>query len=445
MPDAARNPISADAAERRGGHGASRLAARLRRRRSAPRCSAGRSTSRSASSPGAGRPRTSSARLVEAHRAMADRAPRADAGGRAAEPVRVLRADHQRRRRRRTWRGWGGRTSAISTTPSTPTSRSATRSGSIGETIGAIRHIHISENHRGAPGTRAHRPRGGDPGGAGDAGYDGWFTVEAFGQALPDLAAATRVWRPLFDERGRGGDGRRAGDPRRLGELTRGGETMSDDETRPHPARAWSAAARTPSSARCTASRRASTTSTSWSPGRSRSTPEKARASGAALGLAADRTYDDFATMAKREARRKNGIEAVAIVTPNHMHAPAAREFLKRGIHVICDKPLTATLAEAKRLQKAAAESGALFILTHNYTGYPMIRQARAMVADGQARQDPRGAGRVRPGLAGDAGRGRPGSKQAGWRTDPAQSGAGGVDRRHRHPRLQPRRASSPA
>ena len=110
------------------------------------------------------------------------------------------------------------------------------------------------------------------------------------------------------------------------------------------------------------------------------STPEKARASGAVLGLAEDRTYDDFATMAKREARRKNGIEAVAIVTPNHMHAPAAREFLKRGIHVICDKPLTATLAEAKRLAKAASESGALFILTHNYTGYPMIRQARAMV-----------------------------------------------------------------
>jgi predicted dehydrogenase len=113
------------------------------------------------------------------------------------------------------------------------------------------------------------------------------------------------------------------------------------------------------------------------------STPEKARASGAALGLADDRTYDDFATMAKREARRKNGIEAVAIVTPNHMHAPVAREFLKRGIHVICDKPLTATLAEAKRLAKTASESGALFGLTHNSTGYPLMRQARAVVADG--------------------------------------------------------------
>ena len=154
-------------------------------------------------------------------------------------------------------------------------------------------------------------------------------------------------------------------------------------------------------------------------------TPEKARESGRALGLAEDRTYDDFATMAKREARRKNGIEAVAIVTPNHMHAPAAREFLKRGIHVICDKPLTAALPEAKKLAKAAAESEALFILTHNYTGYPMVRQARAMVADGAI-------GKVRvvqveyaqdwlatPVEAS-------GQKQAGWRTDPARTGKGG-------------------
>jgi predicted dehydrogenase len=155
------------------------------------------------------------------------------------------------------------------------------------------------------------------------------------------------------------------------------------------------------------------------------STPEKAQASGRALGLAPDRTYDDFTTMAKREARRKDGIEAVAIVTPNHMHAPAAREFLKRGIHVICDKPLTATLAEAKKLAKTAAESKALFILTHNYTGYPMIRQARAMVRDGTL-----GAIRVvqvehaQDWLATPAE--QTGAKQAEWRTDPARTGAGG-------------------
>jgi predicted dehydrogenase len=153
--------------------------------------------------------------------------------------------------------------------------------------------------------------------------------------------------------------------------------------------------------------------------------PEKARESGRALGLAEDRTYDDFATMAKREARRKNGIEAVAIVTPNHMHAPAAREFLKRGIHVICDKPLTATLPEAKKLAKLAAESDALFILTHNYTGYPMVRQARAMVADGTI-----GALRVVQVEYAQDWLATPveasGQKQAGWRTDPARSGKGG-------------------
>lgn len=156
------------------------------------------------------------------------------------------------------------------------------------------------------------------------------------------------------------------------------------------------------------------------------STPEKARASGAALGLDPARSYDDFRQMASREARLKDGIRAVAIVTPNHMHAAPAIEFLRRGIHVICDKPLTATMAEARRLAKVAEKAKALFILTHNYTGYPMVRQARAMVARGDL-------GRLRlvqveyaqewltePVEAA-------GSKQAEWRTDPARSGAGGA------------------
>ncbi|MCY4335053.1 MAG: Gfo/Idh/MocA family oxidoreductase [Litoreibacter sp.] len=150
------------------------------------------------------------------------------------------------------------------------------------------------------------------------------------------------------------------------------------------------------------------------------STPEKSRASGEALGL--PRIYDDFKQMAIREARRKDGIEAVSIVTPNHVHYEAAREFLKRGIHVICDKPLTSTLGDAKKLVKAAEASDALFILTHNYTGYPMVRQAKAMVE------------------AGDIGKIRvvqveypqdwltieQDFKQAEWRTDPTRSGAGG-------------------
>ena len=150
------------------------------------------------------------------------------------------------------------------------------------------------------------------------------------------------------------------------------------------------------------------------------STPEKSRASGEALSI--PRVYDDFKAMAIREARLKNGIEAVSIVTPNHVHYAVAREFLKRGIHVICDKPLTSNLPDAKKLVKAAEASGAIFVLTHNYTGYPMVRQARQMVTNGDI-------GKIRVvqveypqdwlSVEQDF-------KQAEWRTDPARSGAGG-------------------
>ena len=155
------------------------------------------------------------------------------------------------------------------------------------------------------------------------------------------------------------------------------------------------------------------------------STPEKSRASGAALGVDPSRTYDDFETMAEKEAAREDGIEAVSVVTPNHMHAPVATAFLQRGIHVICDKPLTSTLEDAKALREAARSSGAVFVLTHNYSGYPMVRQMREMVRDGAL-----GAIRVvqaeypQDWLAEDIETG--GQKQAGWRTDPARSGAGG-------------------
>lgn len=152
------------------------------------------------------------------------------------------------------------------------------------------------------------------------------------------------------------------------------------------------------------------------------STPEKSLASGQALGLAPDRTYEDFKSMAIREARLKDGIEAVAIVTPNHMHYPVAREFLKRGIHVICDKPLTSTLEDANKLVKAAERSDALFILTHNYTGYPMIRQAREMIANG----DLGDIRVVQAEYAQDWLTEQEDNKQAEWRTDPARSGAGG-------------------
>ncbi|MFI4995573.1 MAG: Gfo/Idh/MocA family protein [Hyphomicrobiales bacterium] len=155
------------------------------------------------------------------------------------------------------------------------------------------------------------------------------------------------------------------------------------------------------------------------------STPEKARRSGEALGLAPQRIYADFAAMAAAEAKREDGIEAVSIVTPNHVHAPAARLFLEAGIHVICDKPLTTTLAEAKSLQASVERSGRIFALTHNYTGYPMVRQAREMVRGGEL-----GTIRVvQVEYAQDWLTERleaTGQKQAEWRTDPARSGAGG-------------------
>jgi predicted dehydrogenase len=107
------------------------------------------------------------------------------------------------------------------------------------------------------------------------------------------------------------------------------------------------------------------------------------------------------------------------------VHYDAAKEFLRRGIHVICDKPLTSNLADAKKLKKIADESGALFILTHNYTGYPMVRQAREMIANGEL-GDIRLVQAEYPQDWLTEAVEQQGAKQAVWRTDPAQSGAGG-------------------
>ena len=113
----------------------------------------------------------------------------------------------------------------------------------------------------------------------------------------------------------------------------------------------------------------------------------RSAASAAELHIAPDRSYADYADMAKREAALTasggDGIDAVAIVTPNHLHGRIASAFLDAGIHVICDKPLTSTLAEALALVERVRSSGRLFALTHNYSGYPMVRQAREMVAAG--------------------------------------------------------------
>lgn len=155
------------------------------------------------------------------------------------------------------------------------------------------------------------------------------------------------------------------------------------------------------------------------------SEPGRARASGLELGLSAERSYGSWQELLTGEAARPDGMEAVAIVTPNHMHHGPAKAALEAGFHVICDKPLATSLEEARDLAETVARTGRLFCLTHNYTGYPLVRQARAMVKDGQL-----GAIRlVQMEYPQDWLTERleaSGQKQASWRTDPARSGAGG-------------------
>jgi predicted dehydrogenase len=154
--------------------------------------------------------------------------------------------------------------------------------------------------------------------------------------------------------------------------------------------------------------------------------PKKAKASGEELGLSADRIYSDYKLMAKAEAARADGIEAVSIVTPNHMHFPVAKAFIEAGIHVICDKPLSLNLKEALALEKLLAKKpNVIFALTHNYSGYPMIRQAKEMVAAGVLGEIRLVQGEYpQDWLTTDIE--KSGQKQAAWRTDPKRSGAGG-------------------
>lgn len=155
------------------------------------------------------------------------------------------------------------------------------------------------------------------------------------------------------------------------------------------------------------------------------SDPSRARQSGVDLGLAAERTYIDYEEMAEREGARPDGIQAVSIVTPNDSHFAIAKAFLEAGIHVICDKPLTTSVEDAAALVDLAARQERILAVTYNYSGTPLIRQARSMVSEGLL-------GKIRmvnveyvqdwlsTALE------ETGQKQAEWRTDPARSGAGG-------------------
>ena len=137
------------------------------------------------------------------------------------------------------------------------------------------------------------------------------------------------------------------------------------------------------------------------------------------------RPYRTYEEMASAESKRPDGIDAVSIVTPNHLHHAPAKAFLEAGIHVICDKPLTTTLADALDLAATVERTDLVFGLTHNYTGYPLVRQARAMATGGEL-----GPIRIvqveypQDWLATPLE--KTGHKQAEWRTDPARSGPGG-------------------
>lgn len=156
------------------------------------------------------------------------------------------------------------------------------------------------------------------------------------------------------------------------------------------------------------------------------STPEKSIASGKDLMLPPERCYGTFQEMIQKEKRRKDRMDAVSIVTPNHMHFAPAKMALENGFHVICDKPVCFSLSEAKRLKQIIEKTGLTFALTHNYTGYPMVKQARAMIQAGVI-------GTVRKVVV-EYPQGwlsfpleKEGAKQAVWRTDPKQSGIAGA------------------
>jgi predicted dehydrogenase len=157
------------------------------------------------------------------------------------------------------------------------------------------------------------------------------------------------------------------------------------------------------------------------------SAPEKSKQQGAELFLKTDRVYDSYQEMAEKESRlqKEERIDFVSIVTPNHAHFDVAKTFITAGFHVICDKPMTTTLADAEALCRLVGKHDVIFALTHNYTGYPMVKQARELV-----RQGVLGAirkivveypqGWLSTFLEGE------GAKQAVWRTDPNQAGVAG-------------------
>ncbi len=158
------------------------------------------------------------------------------------------------------------------------------------------------------------------------------------------------------------------------------------------------------------------------------STPEKALRSGAALGLPDDRNYPTWQALLEGESARPTGerVDLVVIVTPNHVHYPVAKAFVEAGFHVACDKPLVHTSEQADDLVAAVERTGVVFAVTYNYTGYPMVKEARELVRSGAIGAVRKVVVTYQQGwLATNLE--QTGAKQAEWRTDPARSGAAGA------------------
>ena len=158
------------------------------------------------------------------------------------------------------------------------------------------------------------------------------------------------------------------------------------------------------------------------------SDPDRSRASAADLGVVPDRAYGSFDEMIRREKRLSPAkrMHFVSIVTPNHVHFAPAKMALENGFHVICDKPLAFSLKEALALEKVVAKTGNLFALTHNYTGYPMVKQARQMIRHGEIGKIRKVVVEYPQGWLSSFVEGT-NNKQAAWRTDPARSGIAGA------------------
>ena len=158
------------------------------------------------------------------------------------------------------------------------------------------------------------------------------------------------------------------------------------------------------------------------------STPEKSLASGRELGLADDRNHPDWRALLADESQRPSSerVDLLVIVTPNHLHYDVAKAFVDAGFHVACDKPLVHSVMQADELVKAVAASGTAFAVTYNYTGYPMVREARELVRAGVIGKVRKVIVEYHQGwLAGALESSS--NKQSSWRTDPAQSGPGGA------------------